>query len=89
MVRTHFLKCSHEPREVATGFARVAPNLLVARFRWQRRGFVAFVEEAIDRNTQGASHFLQCFNRGNGVSILDPLDVAALQPAKPLDVALR
>jgi len=52
------------------------------------RWFFAVVEELIERHFESTSEFLECFDGGDSVAILNTGDVATEQPGSFLDVAL-
>lgn len=47
------------------------------------------VEQLIEGDLQGVGHFLQRFERRNGVAIFDAGDVAAEQPSSFFNITLR
>jgi hypothetical protein len=43
---------------------------------WYLRWFFTVIKELIERDLESASHFLQCFNGGNCVTIFHAGDIA-------------
>src|ERR1700694_547050 len=74
-------------------FACAAPRDVLRRFPFeqirQHGPLLAFVKELIEGNLESASHFLQCLNRGNGMTVLDARDIATEQASTLFDVPLR
>jgi len=52
------------------------------------RRFFAVVKELIERDFESTSHFLQRFNRGNSVAILEARDIAPEKARSLFDVTL-
>jgi hypothetical protein len=86
---------TEEPAKLAqkTGFfSCAAPNDIVGAFALRKIGkhgrFFTVIEELVERDFQGASQFLECFNGRNGMAIFDARDIAAEQSGALFDVPL-
>ena len=56
---------------------------------WQGRWFLPLIKQLVERNFQGRCEPLQGFERGHGVPVLHPRDVAAEQTGALFDITLR
>jgi len=90
-----FFNATHEPAKLVqkTGlFPGAAPDNFVGVFALRKVGklgrFFSVIEELIERDFQGASHFLECFNGRNGMAIFHARNIAAEQSGALFDVPL-
>ena len=90
-----FFDSTHEPAKLIqkTGFfSGAAPNDIVGALALRKvgklGGFFSVIEELVERDFQGASHFLECFNGRHGMAIFDARDIAAEQSGALFDVPL-
>jgi hypothetical protein len=89
------LDATQEPAKLAqkTGFfSCAAPNDFVGVFALRKVGklgrFFTVIEELVERDFQGASQFLECFNGRNGMAIFNARDIATEQSGALFDVPL-
>ena len=76
------------PRVLAgTAPTTFVSGLSLEQIRHLRR-FFAVVKELIKWDLESASHFLQCFNGGNGMTVFHPRNVAPEQARALFDVTL-
>ena len=81
-----------QPMQKTRGIAFDSPSI-VARFctersRGKRRRVLSFVEDLVERDFHGAGEFFQSVNGGDGVTVFDARDVAALQAGAALEFTL-
>jgi len=86
---------THQPAKLvqkASLFPGAAPNDFVGAFALRKIGqhgrFFSVIEELVERDFQGAGHFLERFDGRNGVAIFDAGDIAAKQSGALFDVPL-
>jgi hypothetical protein len=84
------LKQAAKPVQQFGVAAPAAPSGVVVRLQANLLGrFRAIVEKRIHRNLEGSGEFLESFDGGNGVAILDARDVTTEQAGSFFDVTLR
>jgi hypothetical protein len=90
-----FFNATHQPAKLVqkTGlFPCAAPNDFVRALALRKVGKLGWlfsvIEDLVERDFQGASYFLECFNGRNGMAIFDAGNIAAEQSGALLDLPL-
>ena len=90
-----FFDATHQPAKLvqkASLFPGATPNDFVGASALWKVGelgwFFSVIEELVEGDFQGASHFLEGFNGRNGMAIFHPGDIAAKQSGALFDVPL-
>jgi hypothetical protein len=87
----HAAKQVSQLAHVTSTFAETVPNDIVRNpaFGQVRESgwYIPFIEQPVERQVQRPSHFLQCFDGRNGVTVFDAAYVTAAQPTPFFDIA--